>query len=72
MKAVFDEEAADNDVYPIGGSLYTVLFSPAEMPSSPLTEWSFYEGQDRIKGPDEENMKDWTAPNAVETASKEG
>jgi len=48
LKAVFDEEAADNDVYPIGGSMYTVLFSPAEMPSSPLTEWSLYEGQDRI------------------------
>ena len=48
LKAVFDEEATDNDVYPIGGGLYTMVFSPAEMPSSRLTEWSFYEGQDRI------------------------
>ena len=48
LKALFDEEAEDNHVYPIGGSMYTVFFSPHELPSSPLTEWSFYEGQDRI------------------------
>jgi arylsulfatase len=48
MKALFDVEATDNLVYPIGASHYTVFFSPSELPSSPLTEWSFYEGQDRI------------------------
>jgi arylsulfatase len=48
MKALFDKEATDNLVYPIGGGLYTVLFNPSEMPSSPLTEWTFYEGQNRI------------------------
>ena len=48
LKAIFDEEATDNHVYPVGASYYTVLFNPSEMPSSPLTEWSFYEGQDRI------------------------
>ena len=48
LKALFDEEAAANHVNPIGGSIYTVFFSPHELPSSPLTEWSFYEGQDRI------------------------
>jgi arylsulfatase len=48
MKALFDVEATDNHVYPIGASHYTVFFSPSELPSSPLTEWSFYEGQDRI------------------------
>jgi len=48
LKALFDKEATDNRVYPIGASMYTVFFSPSELPSSPLTEWSFYEGQDRI------------------------
>jgi arylsulfatase len=45
---VFDTEATENHVYPIGASLYTVFFSPSELPSSPLIEWSFYEGQERI------------------------
>ena len=48
LKALFDKEATENHVYPIGGSMYTVFFSPSELPSSPLTEWTFYEGQDRI------------------------
>jgi arylsulfatase len=48
LKEIFDVEATANHVYPIGASWYTVLLNPSEMPSSPLTEWSFYEGQDRI------------------------
>jgi hypothetical protein len=48
LKELFDREATANHVYPIGASYYTVFFSPSEMPSSPLTEWSFYAGQDRI------------------------
>ncbi|HJH28189.1 MAG TPA: arylsulfatase, partial [Methanosarcinaceae archaeon] len=48
MKVLFDKEATDNLVYPIGAGLYTVVFSPSEMPSSPLKEWTFYEGQTRI------------------------
>ncbi len=48
LKELFDKEATDNHVYPVGGSFYTVVFSPSELPSSPLTEWTFYEGQDRI------------------------
>jgi arylsulfatase len=48
LKELFDKEATDNHVYPIGGAFYTVVFSPSELPSSPLTEWTFYEGQDRI------------------------
>jgi len=48
LKVLFDREATANHVYPIGGSLYTVLFNPSELPSSPLTEWTFFEGQDRI------------------------
>ena len=48
LKAIFDKEATDNLVYPIGAGLYTALYNSSEMPSSPLTEWSFYEGQSRI------------------------
>ena len=48
LKSLFDKEATENLVYPIGASMYTVFFSPSELPSSPLLEWSFYEGQDRI------------------------
>jgi arylsulfatase len=45
---LFDKEAIENHVYPIGAGLYTAFYSPSEMPSSPLTEWTFYEGQNRI------------------------
>ena len=48
LKAIFDKVATDNLVYPIGAGLYTAFYSPSEMPSSPLTEWAFYEGQTRI------------------------
>jgi len=48
LKAVFDKEATENLVYPIGASVYTSFFSRSEMPSTTLTEWSFYEGQNRI------------------------
>ena len=48
LKKLFDKEAKANLVYPIGASLYTAFFNNAELPSSPLKEWSFYAGQDRI------------------------
>lgn len=48
LKKLFDKEAKANNVYPIGASMYTVFFNPAELPSSTLKEWSFFEGQDRI------------------------
>lgn len=48
LKALFDQEATDNKVYPIGASFYTVFMRPDLLPSSTLKEWSFYEGQDRI------------------------
>jgi arylsulfatase len=48
LKDIFNKEATDNLVYPIGASMYTVFFHPEELPSSPLKEWSFYEGQTRI------------------------
>jgi arylsulfatase len=48
LKDVFDKEATSNHVYPIGASYYTSFYSPSEMPSSSLKEWTFYEGQNRI------------------------
>ncbi|MCU4175327.1 sulfatase-like hydrolase/transferase [Carboxylicivirga sp. N1Y90] len=48
LKVLFDEEATDNLVYPIGASLYTMFFSPSELPATTLQEWTFYEGQTRI------------------------
>ena len=48
LKKLFDKEATANHVYPIGAGFYTSFYHPSEMPSSPLTEWCFYEGQDRI------------------------
>jgi len=48
LKKLFDKEATDNHVYPIGAAMYTLAFHPEEMPASPLKEWTFYEGQVRI------------------------
>ena len=48
LKVLFDKEAVDNNVYPLGAGFYTVFFHPEELPSSPLTEWDFYQGQTRI------------------------
>ena len=48
LKEVFNQEAIDNLVYPIGAGLHTAFYSASEMPSSPLTQWDFYEGQTRI------------------------
>ena len=48
LKALFDEEATKNNVYPIGASMYSAFYAPSAMPTSPLTQWSFFEGQDRI------------------------
>ena len=48
LKMIFDKEATANLVYPVGAAYYTAVFNPSEIPSSSLTEWSFFEGQDRI------------------------
>ena len=51
LKKVFDKEARDNKVYPLGASFYTLVFHNEEMPASPLKEWALFEGQDRIPEP---------------------
>jgi len=48
LKAVFDKEATENLVYPIGAGLYGMYYDTEAMPSFPHKEWSFYEGQTRI------------------------
>ncbi len=48
LKKVFDKEATDNHVYPLGGAFYTFYYNQQDLISSPLKEWTFYEGQDRI------------------------
>ena len=46
MKEIFAIEAAKNNVFPIGGGLYTTL-NPSELVSTGITEWYFYEGMTR-------------------------
>lgn len=48
LKTLFDKEATENHVYPVGASMYTVFFHPEELPSSPLKEWTFYDGPERL------------------------
>jgi arylsulfatase len=47
MKALFMQEAEENKVLPIGGALYTVL-NPQEMKRSTNTEWTLFQGINRI------------------------
>jgi len=48
MQDAFMVEAANNKVFPIGGSLYIVAYHQNEMKASTLTEWNMYEGMTRI------------------------
>lgn len=41
MKELFAIEAARNNVYPVGGGLYTVVFHPEQRISTPYKEWTF-------------------------------
>lgn len=48
MQDAFMVEAANNKVFPIGGSLYIVAYHQDEMKASTNTEWNMYEGMTRI------------------------
>lgn len=48
MKDAFLVEAANNKVFPIGGSLYAVAYHPEEIKASKLNEWNMYEGMTRM------------------------
>lgn len=48
LQDMFMVQAAKNKVLPIGGGLYTAAYHPEEIKSSTLTEWTLYEGQNRI------------------------
>jgi len=48
MKDAFLVEAAQNKVFPIGGSLYAVAYHPDQVKASTLTEWNMYAEMKRI------------------------
>ncbi|MDY0006400.1 MAG: arylsulfatase [Spongiibacteraceae bacterium] len=41
MKALFDKEAKANKVYPIGGGLWSLIWSPQSAPQNPATEFHY-------------------------------
>ncbi|HEX5788277.1 MAG TPA: arylsulfatase, partial [Woeseiaceae bacterium] len=41
MQALFDREAQANQVYPIGGGLWSVIWSPQSAPQNPATEFHY-------------------------------
>jgi arylsulfatase len=41
MKALFDREAKANQVYPIGGGLWSIVWSPQSAPHNPATEFNY-------------------------------
>ena len=41
MKALFDREAKANLVYPIGGGLWSIVYSPQSAPQNPATEFDY-------------------------------
>jgi len=48
MQDAFLVEAANNKVFPIGGSLYVVAYHPEEMKATTLREWNMFGGMTRI------------------------
>jgi len=41
MKQLFDTQASDNLVYPIGGGLWSIIWSPQSAPQNPATEFNY-------------------------------
>jgi arylsulfatase len=41
MKALFDKEAKANLVYPVGGGLWSIVWSPQSAPHNPATEFHY-------------------------------
>ena len=41
MKLLFDREAKANRVYPVGGGLWSIVWSPQSAPQNPATEFSY-------------------------------
>jgi hypothetical protein len=41
MKRLFDKEAKSNLVYPIGGGLWSIVWSPQSAPQNPVTELNY-------------------------------
>lgn len=41
MKRIFDQQAQANQVYPIGGGLWSIIWSPQSAPRNPATEFNY-------------------------------
>jgi arylsulfatase len=71
MKALFMQEAEENNVLPIGGALYTVL-NPAEMKASSNTEWTLFDGITRIPESQAPNVRNGNLRVEIEAEVSEG
>jgi len=48
MKDLFLVESAKNQNLPIGGGLYSMIYDPTALPSTPYTQWTFAPGVTRM------------------------
>jgi len=71
MKALFMEEAEKNNVFPIGGAMYTAI-NTAEMKRSANTEWMLFEGMTRIPESEAPNVRNGNIRAEIEASVPEG
>jgi arylsulfatase len=56
LKKLFMQEARENNVFPIGGAMYTAL-NPQDFKKSSNTEWTLFEGMTRIPESEAPNVR---------------
>lgn len=71
MKTLFMEEAEKNNVFPIGGAMYTAI-NTAEMKRSANTEWMLFEGMTRIPESEAPNVRNGNIRAEIEASVPEG
>ena len=71
MKALFMEEAEKNNVFPIGGAMFTAI-NTAEMKRSANTEWTLFEGMTRIPESEAPNVRNGNIRAEIEASVPEG
>jgi len=71
MKALFMEEAGKNNVFPIGGAMYTAI-NTAEMKRSANTEWMLFDGMTRIPESEAPNVRNGNIRAEIEASVPEG
>ena len=71
MKALFMKEAEKNNVFPIGGAMYTAI-NTAEMKRSANTEWTLFEGMTRIPESEAPNVRNGNIRAEIEASVPEG